>query len=747
MDFMQRQQRPDQLQAQPQIQEQMQQNAPQQIQQQGQEQMQEGQEQMQQQVQQLNQHAQMNFPPAHAHAVADGRAVQQVIPARETYKARRAERRRVIEARKAAARGEKNIVARGIKHSLEDYNKQLTNSYESYFLSKEADQPENREMDLTKNRSGVDMQVLRYFSHGFQKDSEGNPATDNDLKYQLEDAAFYDAFCSTDYIRRAPYLQRMVEEVLSYNLKEDMFSDISFEWHAADLKSITSRMAYMEKVMNDGNNAYFFDELLSSEKKKALKGALEIFNLTSSLFTAECQKRGVEPNEEEVHYIGKKDIAAYSKREKEYREQFQKALKEYKYDKYSRIRREAEMPDSKVYQQIRSLLNDDVQKILDCDVQKLFDYDLEKPWTLSDEKLREKREELNKLYTVSLNVEKCLTLRSPDQFKWYSNGTLREDLIGQRKLEYEYKSELIRLLAERAAGLEGSGNLTRLARLYKEQMTPTRARQEFLRDVIKMHKPDFQGGIVNDSRFVDVVKEFYARRKDLAESAVKDRERRNSVKYRPSQPLEWDSEPPETIGETLFRNLVSFLNVEATQTLLTPEQFEQMLLNLEATDWIKGQSGQRTLKKVIDARYEMLERKYGSSIENLTVQDVMEHFVDMGKDFANIQIDLYMLEHFPDFIREEDSSDERLAKRIRYYNAYAPYIFHMIESFSKDTLSQKPSSDDTFKLINPEEVVDMYDREGRKRLGAVRDALMENNGFLKNRPDWSQKVKKPADTK
>lgn len=687
--------------------------------------------------QQIQEEAQRRLRQAQADEVADGRAVQQVIPARETYKARRAERRRVREAQRIVDWGEKNDVAKRIKVRLEEYNKQLTNSYKSYFLSKESDQSGKQEMDLTKNKSGVDLQVLRCFSHGFEKDKAGNPATEKDMRYQLEDAAFYDAFCSTDYVRRTPYLHRMVEEVFNYYLRDDTFSDYSMKYSAEELQSMTSRMACMEKLMKDENNAFFFNELLSSEKKKALEGALEVFNLTSSLFTEECRKRGVEPNEGDVHYIGKKNNAAYSKSAQEYLEQYQKAQKIYKDNKFTRLRLGAAVPDSKTYQQIRSLLNDDVQKILDCDIQKLLDCDLERPRTISDEKLRQKREELNKLYAASLNVKKYLTLKSPDQFKWYSSGTLKEDLIGQRILEYEYKSELIEGLAERAAGFKyGDSRRYYASSLYKERMAPTQERCILLNDIIKRHKFDFQGGIVNDPRFVDVVKEFYARRTDLEESAAKDVRLRNAFTNYISGPMKWDSEPPKTVKETLFRNLASFLNVEATQTILTPEQFEEMLLDIE-----QDRGGWSTFKEVIKARYDMLERKYGSSIEHLTVQDVMEHFVDMGKDFANMQMDMYLIEHFPDFISEQVPGNKRLIEQIRYYNAYASHAFELINSFSRNNSNVfvKPSHDDTFQAASPDMIV--FDETAKRKLIEDRDALMKNNGFLKDRPDWSQKVK------
>ena len=82
----------------------------------------------------------------------------------------------------------------------------------------------------------------------------------------------------------------------------------------------------------------------------------------------------------------------------------------------------------------------------------------------------------------------------------------------------------------------------------------------------------------------------------------------------------------------------------------------------------------------------------------------------------------------------------------------------MIKSLSQDIV-YKPSSDDTFKVDHYSEArfeIGHYDYSDPKYKAAkdsrmqesgfnsdrkVRDALMKNNGFLKNRPDWSQKLK------
>ncbi|MDE5590252.1 MAG: hypothetical protein K2J60_14120, partial [Acetatifactor sp.] len=232
--------------------------------------------------QQIQQQAQEYLPPAHADAAAAGEAVQQMAPARKTYKARRAEKRRVREEEKRHAAEARahcpvgDIVTYDIKHQLEDYYKQHKTLFNRNFPFLGIDPVTNEEKhDMSKNLSGVDRRVLQCFTHGFKTDEAGRPATAADARYQREDEAFYDAFCSTDYIRRAPYLQRMVEEVLSYDLKENMFSDKSLRSNAATFKSMGDRLVYMENVMNDKNNAFFFDTPLCPVKKEVLKKALD----------------------------------------------------------------------------------------------------------------------------------------------------------------------------------------------------------------------------------------------------------------------------------------------------------------------------------------------------------------------------------------------------------------------------------------------------------------------------------------
>lgn len=724
-------------------------------------------EKAQQQIQQQLQHT---LPPAAATGVANGQAVQQQAPARQTYKERRAEKRHAREARENTD-GVGNIVTYDIKHQLEDHKKQHTNSLNSYFPFI------GKDRDMSKNRSDVDMRVLRGFSHGFRTDKKGNPATPDDLKYQLEDAAFFDAFCSTENERRTPYLQRMMEELLSCDLKEDLLSDNSLRSNAAGIYSLADHLVYMENVVDEKhkNTDFFFKGLLSSGKREALKQVQEMFVLGPALVSA-CQKRGVEADNLDVPYINSKEkIATYSMGAEGYADIYQDALKKYQTRKDT-FKQAAERPDPGVYHKIRSLLETDVQKVLACDVESLR--------ALSDKELRQRREELNGLYTASLNVGKCLTLKHPDQTDGFNRPiTLQDDLIGQRGLEYEYKSDVLRGLAEKAAGFKrpGEKRIKAASERYRKQMTPgTDEFQEFFDkllgpDLVSFgaHPPKFDAVTREFEEAVNLPKEFREGKVDEAGLSEEERRKREiakamfrlqggnyfSLEYNEAQLK--DMKKPSTIGEALFRSFHGFLKYEAVQTLLTPEQFERMLFDLGAGSDLtpdsdaglreeavkRNNAGVDTLREVLTAQYDMLERKYGNSIEKLTIQDLMEHYLEIGRDISNTQEDFHMAVNFPGFIRENNKDDERLYHRIQYYNRCGIAISGLVPLIASGTIPD-PFGTDMMKISNESihkylHAIVLEDDDS----ATAEDYLMKNGSSFQHPLDWTQKVKNPAETK
>lgn len=730
----------------------------------------------------LNQQVQADFPPVHADAAAAGEAVQQMAPARKTYKARRAEKRHAEEVAEKT-KGMGNIVAYDIKHQLEDYHTQKKNSMRSYFSEKMTEE-NNKQLDISKNLSKADMRVLQCYCHGYKTNWAGKPASDDDRRYQREDQEFLDAFCSTDYVRRAPYLQRMVEEILSYDLREDMFSDQSMQKNAARYKSMGDRIVYMENIMKDKNNAFFFDSPLCPVKKEVLNKALDIAFRAIPAFTTACQKRGVEPDKSDAPYITEKHyFEEYSLLAEDAAVNYQGVPEEFQSFKES-IRQEEEKSTLEMYQQMYSFLEGDVQKLLDCDEEKLN--------ALS-------KEELRKLYSVSLGVDKCLTLKHPV----YDGRTLKDELIGQRGLEYEYKSAVLRGLVEKADGFKRQGKKTieAAAERLRNRMTPGTAefRQycESLRDVELNARVSFI-----PPKFAAVTRKFNAvpaeeRQKKLAEArridlAVKRMQRKGksdkagkiaetmepllregkiaevmerlqSVRYYSlaySQEQLKDMNMPPNIGEPLFRNFDGFLTYEAAQTLLTPEQFEQMLFNLGAgagldsdlpeyeelrDEAIKmNNAGLDTLREVLAAQYDMMERKYGN-LEQLTIKELLEHYEDIGKDLTNGQQDLHMADNFPGFIREGNLEDERLYNQIQYYRRCAVAITGLLNMMPDGYIPESSISPNVLEISDENLQKYMYNMMTlHEETTAAREYLMNNDSF-QHPLDWSQKVRNPAD--
>ncbi|MDE5589219.1 MAG: hypothetical protein K2J60_08790 [Acetatifactor sp.] len=810
MDFMQNQQQQAYQQMQ-EAQQQLKQEARQQLKQGTPQQLkQETPQQLKQEAQlQLNQQVQMNFPPAHADAAAAGEAVQQMAPARKTYKARRAEKRHAEEARKYCPVGDS--VTYDIKHQLEDYHTQKINSMRSYFPVIKTEN--NEEVDISKNLSGVDMRVLQYYCHGYKTNRAGKPASADDRRYQREDQEFFDAFCSTDYVRRAPYLQRMVEEFLSYDLKENMFSDQSLQNNAARYKSMGNRIVYFENIMKDKNNAFFFDSPLCPVKKEVLDKALKIAICVTPAFATACQKRGVEPDKMNAPYIAEDfRIDAYSLLAEDAAVKFKGIPEQFKSLKESIRQEEEEQTTPEMYQQMYSLIKGDVQKLLDCDVKKLE--------ALSEEELR-------KLYSVSLGVDKCLALKHP----LYDGRTMRDELIGQRELEYEYKSAVLRGLVEKADGFRKQGKKTieAAAARYQKQMMP--GTDEFLQFFDSLRCMDLNHRVsFIPPKFAAVTRKFNAvpeeehqrkiaeaRRIDVAAKRMQrtgksDKARKITETMEPllregkiaeamerlqsdwyhslaySQEQLKDMNMPSNIGEPLFRSFDGFLTYEAAQTLLTPEQFEQMLFNLgagagldldiseyeeqlkqaieEENDKKKQElekkkndaeeqrdeaikmnnAGLDTLREVLTAQYDMLERKYGSSLEQLTIKELMEHYVDIGRDFTNGQQDLNMADKYPGFIREGNLEDKRLYNQIQYYRRCSYAIDGLLNMMPERYIPESSISANMLEISDENIQKYMYNMVTlHEETTAAREYLMQNKDSFHHPLDWSQKVKNPAD--
>ncbi len=735
----------------------------------------------------LNRKTEKKFSRARATKVASGTPSQQQLPAEKTYKARRAEKRRERAARKKCP--VRDIAAADeIQRQLEDYYTQHANSQNSYFES----HPDS-------NLSGVDTRAVYAFSHGFRKNWLGKPATEDDEKYRQEDEKLYETFCSTDYELRRPYLERMVDEVLSFDLKKEMFSERNMQNHAADIKTMAERLVCMDNIIKDEHNKFFFKEL-SPVKWIALGQALEIGALMGTAFGARCAMQGIK--EAGAQYISaQEEIDAYSPQAEMYVPLYKSELRVYKsmkdiLESAVSIEQRAsqidkvdteKLPAPEFYKKIRGLLEPNVQKLLSCNVEELC--------KLSDEDLKKKSAELNELYTVSLDLDNCLQFKHPVR----QTITLRDEMIGQRRLEYDYKLSVLRGLVDRAAGHNERGEkaIADATQRYQNQMTP--GTPEFQEFFLELGGQNLANLVAIDPKFDAVMKEYYNNiefpQKYRTEVVKRlhdhhyfslDEEKRKSLNK------------PSDIGESLFRSLDSFLCSEAAETLLTSEKLRQMLNDLGAGgDLIsdlseyekkleqaieqenveeqqklaikkkdieeqrklaieRNNAGLDTLREVMDAQYEMLERKYGNSIEQMTIEDIREHYLEIAKDFANIQIDFHMAAHFPGFVRKnpddgkDNPDDVRLYNRIQYYNVCSITIAGLIPFIGMGAIPDLTTVDgqEMNMLDVSDENIQKYisfslkDEDGAK---ARKELMGDKECHFQHPFDWSQKVKKPAD--
>ncbi len=186
---------------------------------------------------------------------------------------------------------------------------------------------------------------------------------------------------------------------------------------------------------------------------------------------------------------------------------------------------------------------------------------------------------------------------------------------------------------------------------------------------------------------------------------------------------------PENIGEGLFRSFGAFLKKEAAKKLLSPEEFRQMLLDLGAGAGMHGdawegieqerkvdengevyyesktvlhpatpkeelepaiqrnKAGLAVYKRILEAQYDMITRKYGSSLEWLGTQkasyDWLEEYEilpmedvtplvrycnDILRDFGDSQVEGNMAFRFPGLLNLDDEKDKLLYYRIKYYS-------------------------------------------------------------------------------
>ncbi|MCF2616343.1 hypothetical protein JQM68_03930 [Oscillibacter valericigenes] len=233
---------------------------------------------------------------------------------------------------------------------------------------------------------------------------------------------------------------------------------------------------------------------------------------------------------------------------------------------------------------------------------------------------------------------------------------------------------------------------------------------------------------------------------------------------------------PKTIGEPIFRSFESFQRLEAAQTLLTPEQYRQMLLDLGAGadmhngEWEKtiqekvvdaqgktevvvkkvmspgtpeeelrpvleqNARGLETYKMVVRAQMDMITRKYGNMLEKIPIRELITHYVELARDFSDAQVALSMAAGHPDFLDPSKPEDQLLRKRIEYYCRVGKFALDQLNFLYMGMVK------------TDEELAETMSSGcfGDESCQQSKDYLLENDPAFQHQLDWDQRVLPPA---
>ena len=781
---------------------------------------------------------QQQVPTAHAAAAVPGAPVQVEVPAKQSFKERRREKKHAEMARKACPVGTVDTyhIHTAIQRSIEGQD----NAYAAH--------------QALATRQGVDDRVLKVFSPGYQLNKKGQPATPEDASAKQQADTFMEDYCSKDLQRRRPHLQRMVDELLSIRFSPEMFSQRNLRKNAAQLKELGDKMTYIDNVMRDPINKPFFDQLDPVRKERLQAANDTVYGPFVKALLAGCQKNGVAANSGEYYnkdYLSIIDMGrtSYDDRVKAFRDgisqlgaqedaiaarqavRVQNAAQDYartieersqvldQLKKDNRVKNMAEGVDATfltrsvmllepgeehyeenrervvtcleigdglktkqvsptLYQKARDMLAPRVQRVLDCDVEYFAQ--------LSDEALLLQSPQLNELFRDNMFVSDMLKLRHPSH-EWHHHTdeymTLEDELVGQRSVEYSYKLNMLRGLAERARGLAllrqaeagplsrdylthpeqikvRDGSITDFAasriKIGDTQIATARASRQAMTD---LNSPQFRQWleeriikaanqmVAYDSKFDAVLQELDEQATPEIQEAINGVSRRayRSLAHSPAELAAMGR--PQDIGEAIFRAFSSMAAMDATQTLLTPQQFRQMVLDLGAGGNLtydtatqaqreaavaRNNRGLAVFKQVARAQYDMIERKYGDRLDHLTIPELCTHYGDLARDFGYAQAMLSMATRHPDFLDPDDPEDQTLLKRIEYYAIQGNSAVGLLHGIFGGMIS------DDSQIAELMQTTLMTTENGA---AGGKDYLTANHpDFVRQAIDWDQKV-------
>ncbi len=149
-------------------------------------------------------------------------------------------------------------------------------------------------VDGLAREKGVDLRAMRGFSQGYKVDKKGRPIDEEQQRRMEADHTFIMEYITGTDEQRKRHLDHIVDVVLSTDITEDMFTYEYIEDHAAEVHEKSTRLVYMEQIMNEPRNKPYFDALPEAKREylehKVKDAYLSYF---PQYFEALCQAKGV----------------------------------------------------------------------------------------------------------------------------------------------------------------------------------------------------------------------------------------------------------------------------------------------------------------------------------------------------------------------------------------------------------------------------------------------------------------------
>lgn len=174
-------------------------------------------------------------------------------PAKKSYKQRKEDKKQLEILKKRNP--EVNEYTLDVYNDIKQRYDAKDNSFEEFQNEQKRKKADGQDVP------NVDTAILRSFCRGYKVDKKGRPLTEMDGVYKEKDAEFMSDYCSMDVQRRWKHLDRMLDNILRFEMSEDKASDEYIRLHAGELKDYFDKLSSFEAVMKDEVNKPYFEQL------------------------------------------------------------------------------------------------------------------------------------------------------------------------------------------------------------------------------------------------------------------------------------------------------------------------------------------------------------------------------------------------------------------------------------------------------------------------------------------------------